>query len=532
MKSEPSSQILTIWGFVLALTGILLYCVSKGQFIFAALVAAVIPVLTLARSPGKWWMARIFLASSGLMVPGTGSNIGAGMALSAGFIGLSIMELVFHRADTTPSGSPQRFALALAILLFGLASYRGWGLKFLGSSLWGGMQYLQLIIGLLFFYYSRQIKLSERQLRWAILGYLCMALLPVVLTFAVRRFPMFSPLEALIRLGDIRVAEDLSPETGTQRIQGLGGAARPLFMLALLLFGWRMKLSLNILGLVGAAFIFTGISGHRGPILEMMMMGFFYVVLCWKKIPKSLRIKGVMTAGVLAVMLYVSAPFLPLAYQRSLSVLPGIKVNVSASRDALQTSDWRIEMWRKMLPMIPKYALIGRGVGFDLREAYGAFTLSSDQTTKHEFFIATHNYHNGPLWAAIDLGGTGAILLFGFMIASIGRYGRRSRWSYSPFLGAVYPVVYSAVLVSFISFLGIYGDYQSVSHMALSVAILEVISKNGTPASSPIRGPRPARRRPQFGERSMGGDQDLEGSFPFRSGRVAINRRIGREDNV
>jgi hypothetical protein len=493
---SPTNQTRTIWGFILALFGAILYFVSKGQFIFAALVVGLIPFLTLAREPGKWWLAAILFTNSGLLTPGLGTNLTLSLLAGVGFIALALMERIFRRSETA-LGGPQRLAGTLIVLLFCLASYRGWGLKFLESSSWGGMQYVQLIIGLLFFFYSQQVKVEEKWLKRAILLYFGLSLLPAIITLSTQYVPAMGALESFVKIEDL-AQSDPPQGTSIHRVGSLHFVAASLGYLAILLYDRNFKLSWKIVGIGALSFIFAGISGHRVAVIRLMLVVLIYTVIRWRKFPRAQRVKGIVAGICLLGALYGFAQFLPVGFQRTLSILPGISVSAVASEDAQGTSDWRIEMWRKMLPMIPKYLLIGRGAGFDLKEAYSAYILAGDNATRHEFFIATHSYHNGPLWALIDLGGTGAVLLFSFMIAALVRYGRRLSWTYSPFMGSAYVVFYAILMMSFFFFLSIFGHHGDVVQMALVAAILEVISgraKNGS--SVPPRSPgdkRIARR--------------------------------------
>lgn len=514
-NNPPTNQTLTTWGFVLALFGAILYFVSKGQFIFAALVVGLIPFLTLAREPGKWWLAAIMLTNSGLLTPGLGTNLTLSLLASVGFIVLALLDRIFHRSKIA-LGNPQRLAGMLVVLLVCLASYRGWGLKILGSSSWGGMQYVQLLIGLLFFFYSQQVKVEEKWLKRALLLYFGLSLLPAIITLSTQYVPALGVLEAIVKIQDL-AQSDLSQGTSLHRIGSLHFAAASLGYLAILLYDRNLKLSWKIIGMGVLSFIFAGMSGHRVAVARLVLMGFIYTVIRWRKIPQAQRVKGIVAGICLLGSLYVFAQFLPLGFQRTLSILPGISISAVASEDAQGTSDWRIEMWRKMLPMIPKYLLIGRGAGFDLKEAYGAYISASDRTNQHDFFISTHSYHNGPLWAMIDLGGTGSVLLFSFMIAALVRYGRRLSWNYSPFMGSAYVVFYAILMMSFFFFLSVFGYHGDVVQMALISSILEVISGRAKAGSIiPSKSPEDKRvagrlSRGRLPVRNMGKSVDTRG---------------------
>jgi len=476
MKNQPNSQILTIWSFVLILTGAILYFISKGNFIFAGIVVGVIPVLTMAHSPERWWLAAILLANSGLLIPGLGTNLTASLAVSIGFIGLMVMERIFRRTKEIPIGGPQRFAMALTILLVFLASYRGWGLQIFRSTMWGGMQYIQLITGLLFFFYSRQIRVSEKWMYRVAMFYFGFAFLPVIVTLLSRYIPAFSALERIISMQDLG---QFDPTEGrVSRIGFLHAPATILGYLTIFLFDKKMKISWQVVFTGAIAIVLAGLSGHRIALVKMGLAAAVYAVLRWRRIPSPVRVKA-FAAGIAAlILIYAVIPIMPGGFQRMFSVLPGIRVEALAAFDAASTSEWRIEMWRQMISMIPDYLLIGRGLGFDLQEAYGAYTMASDRGTQHAFFIAVHNYHSGPLWAIIDLGGTGALLLFGFMMTVLVRFRKRLHWNYSAASGAIYIVFYAILISHFISFLSVFGYHGDVIKMALVAAVLEVISEN------------------------------------------------------
>ena len=49
--------------------------------------------------------------------------------------------------------------------------------------------------------------------------------------------------------------------------------------------------------------------------------------------------------------------------QRSLSFLP-IQVDKVARHDAMSTLDWRFQIWKTVLPEVPKYLWLGKGYNF------------------------------------------------------------------------------------------------------------------------------------------------------------------------
>jgi hypothetical protein len=109
-----------------------------------------------------------------------------------------------------------------------------------------------------------------------------------------------------------------------------------------------------------------------------------------------------------------NATRLPLSVQRSLSILPFIKVAPAASWNAQVTSEWRLQMWQLLLPQVPKFFWVGKGFAVDPVEMY-LMQESVDRglAQSYEFAITTGNYHNGPLSIVLTFGIWG-ILAFGW----------------------------------------------------------------------------------------------------------------------
>ena len=51
---------------------------------------------------------------------------------------------------------------------------------------------------------------------------------------------------------------------------------------------------------------------------------------------------------------------LPLTFQRALSFLP-VNIDAGVRADAQASLDWRIEMWKALLPQVPPHLLLGKG---------------------------------------------------------------------------------------------------------------------------------------------------------------------------
>ncbi|MBI3415078.1 MAG: hypothetical protein HY043_07130 [Verrucomicrobia bacterium] len=110
---------------------------------------------------------------------------------------------------------------------------------------------------------------------------------------------------------------------------------------------------------------------------------------------------------------------LPLSVQRSLSFLP-LDVDPMALTDALSTAEWRLSMWKAVLPDVPKYLLLGKGFAYSGTD----FTLTSEAMrrglyTAYEDTMIAGNYHQGALTLLIPFGIFGFLAFLWFCVSGL-----------------------------------------------------------------------------------------------------------------
>lgn len=201
------------------------------------------------------------------------------------------------------------------------------------------------------------------------------------------------------------------------RSTGLTWAALSVFYFVLLRFGirgsmdfgkpWRLLL---FIGSLVAAFY----GGYRSSVL---LMGFVFVVqFFFEGLHKTVILPAMVVATLIGGPIFIAnLDRMPLTIQRSFSFLP-VQVDPQAKADAAATVDWRVTMWRIMLPEVPKYLLLGRGYSFSGSEFY----LTQEAVKNGIYFgyeeaLVTGDYHNGLLTLIIPFGiwGTLAFLWLG-----------------------------------------------------------------------------------------------------------------------
>lgn len=121
---------------------------------------------------------------------------------------------------------------------------------------------------------------------------------------------------------------------------------------------------------------------------------------------------GLSLAG--AAVILPLADKMPLVVQRTLSFLPAA-VDPIVQQSATSSSEWRWEIWKTVLPDIPKYLLKGKGYSMDPRDLEIGMgpRLASNSAS-----VVGGEYHNGPLSVIIPFGIFG-VLGFGWFLTAV-----------------------------------------------------------------------------------------------------------------
>lgn len=447
--------------------------IGRGQFNLAALIVAAVFGLILFRRMDLWWMVASVSVGSGIFV--VNENASLRLIASFAFVALAILGVIMTQGRGSPERSlPKSAAIGLVLVLVLTATIRGWGLRILGGTHWGGTQYIFVIIALLYFVFSSRVTLSERQI-WLTARWFCLlGLLPAALTIAQHMGVPLGFMRYFFSVsGDASDAE--MAVHAVSRFQALQLPAAHMGVFALLLFDRQFRLTPAVIVAAGLSFTFLGLSGHRTMVVLLGLTVLIYLMIRRGTGVARYYWPLVFAMCVALLLIYAFAIHLPIPFQRALSVLPGLRVDAVAAMDAAATTEWRIEMWRELITMIPTYLLVGRGLGFDLMEAYAAYTLAADYGL-HQFMIATHMYHSGPLWLLIDMGLAG--LIFGTLVLFGGAwyYGKRMREIPDGTLfQTVYVVFYSYFFAYGIFFFTVIGSHTIVPRIMMAAAVLEVV---------------------------------------------------------
>ncbi len=363
----------------------------------------------------------------------------------------------------------------------------------LGSGTIGGKAYYMILFAILGYFVltSRPIAV-ERAKNWVSLFFLG-EFTGIISNLAYMLGPAFYFLFYLFPV-DFAVTQVMSETpSGIVRITGLTSAGHALYFFMLARFGirgildftkpWRLVFFLLTIFLS----LFGGFRSMLAAFGVLFIIQFFLEGLLRTRFAAFLLL-GAIAIGAL------SLPFvdkMPLPVQRCVAFIPGVPVDAVAKANAETSTQWRLEMWRVLLPEIPKYLIVGKGYALNPVDLYLAGQAQLRGLAKdYEVSLVAGAYHSGPLSVIIPFGIFGAIAVLWIMGAGVWvlyqnfRYGDPHLRPLNTFLLSLFLL---RIFVFFFIFGGIEGDiHRFVGVLGLSVAINRGVRKtNLQPVEEP-----------------------------------------------
>jgi O-antigen ligase len=147
---------------------------------------------------------------------------------------------------------------------------------------------------------------------------------------------------------------------------------------------------------------------------------------------------------------------LPLTIQRTLSFLP-LPIDPIAQASADASTEWRIRMWKNVLPQIPNYLLLGKGYSINAADLAMASNAAMESGTFGSEIAG--DYHNGPLSLIIPFGIFGVIAFVWFLWAGI-KVLRQNYHYGDPALAYVNRFLLSIFIAKIVFFFTIFGGFS------------------------------------------------------------------------
>jgi len=434
------------------------------------------------------------------------------LAMVAISLSISVIERILDKRNAfLPAGGVQWPLFAfLAVIVITAKLTGGFGLRSMGSDVYGGKKYVFLIVGILSFFALIARPIPKERANFYITLYFAggffavisdlYAYTPAPLQFLYLLFP---PSFRTVDLsGHVEV------ELGITRLSSVASAAGAVIFWMLARHGLRGCFQLGkpwrpLVLAAMTALIFLG--GFRSSIVGLaMVMGMLFYL-------EKLHRTGVMIVAVAAgllggALLIPLAPHLPFTFQRSLAFLP-LNVSTEARMDAEASTEWRLEIWQALMPQIPKYLFLGKGYAFS-SETFQE-SMGNDATFKRFIdaadnpFALAGDFHSGPISLVLPFGIWAVIVWLWFWVAGFFVVWRNYRYG-DPSLRRINTFLFTLYVTGCFFFVFIFGDpVNDVGHfcgiIGLSIALNHGICRRPAPAQKQNAGAlRQAPGNPAF----------------------------------
>jgi hypothetical protein len=214
------------------------------------------------------------------------------------------------------------------------------------------------------------------------------------------------------------------------------------------------------------------------------------LVFCFEGLIRSrlmpIMVLGLLLAGGLTVGF---SDKLPGPFQRCLTILP-LKLNPDVRLNAEASTNWRLQIWESLLPQIPRYLLLGKGLGIDSNDLNSYQDLGNDQVGGEVGggFTVAGDYHNGPLSLIIPFGIWGCIAFLWFLVAGLKVMWANYKYG-DPDLRRINVFLLSYFIAKIVVFFFVFGGFY-LDMFGFAGVVGLAVSLNGGVAK-PVRVTRP-----------------------------------------
>ena len=170
--------------------------------------------------------------------------------------------------------------------------------------------------------------------------------------------------------------------------------------------------------LAAVFFVLIFFGGFRSFII--LCVAIFLIQFFLERMYQTRAFPVFLFAGLIAVTLIIPfASKLPFTFQRSLAFVPMLKLDAEARRDAEISEEWRLAIWKDLLPTMPQHLLLGRGYAISRSDLDVASSQAFAYASDTDAVDIVQNYHSGPFSVVIPFGIWGVIAVLWFWIACL-----------------------------------------------------------------------------------------------------------------
>jgi len=421
------------------------------------------------------------------------------VAMVAASLTISVVERILNRDQPFLPATGVRWPL-LAFLLVVLITAKmtgGFGMRSMGSDVYGGRKYVMLIAGILSFFAFTARPIPKKYANLYVGLYFGGAVFNIVSDL----YPYVPSVFRFIYLvfpasGQFMGTFDNQWDLGVTRLSGVSTAGIAIIFWMLARHGIReniltSKLWRPALLALAAMLVLTG--GFRSSVIGVL------IVLALLFYMEKMHQTGVMLVLILvglmsAVLVVPLASHLPHTFQRSLAFLP-LDISPEVRMDAEGSTTWRVEMWKALLPQIPQYLLLGKGYAFSaetFNESMGVNAMFQHNIDASQDPLAlSSDFHSGPLSILIPFGIWGALVWLWYWLAGFWVVWRNFRYGDQDLRHI--NVFFLALFISkCVTFLFVFGGLVEDMGSFAALIGLSVAINHGVMQPAPAVQPAPA----------------------------------------
>src|SRR5215470_14950237 len=360
-----------------------------------------------------YWILAIASSFLGGTFPFLGGQFTPFQILALIGIAKFILEDVVVKRTRLKTGP--RFDVLLIVAFMAVLMWHGihdrFGMRFLGSSVWGGRHYVNVFVGLVAFVVIQSVPMPSKlwsRLPYAILAVTSFDLLIGIITtiFPASIYKIYPFYSAVSMAG---VEEIISGQSETGRIGAFGNFGSVLILIVFSTVSLRSLLHpsnfgrLLLLGVGGFSVLY---SGFRSMVLNSFLATFIAGIrdlkgrVVWLVVRLALFLAGISLINSTVVPL-------PRQIQRSLTFLPG-RWDSEMLSDAADSNEFRKQVWTTWeRQYFPKHPWLGRGFGF--KSEWGQRSTYKSDPYDSVWTVETGNLHNGFLASLDSIGIVGTL---------------------------------------------------------------------------------------------------------------------------
>jgi hypothetical protein len=392
---------------------------DRGSFVTVTVVLALLCLPLLIRFHHPLLLLTWNMGAVLFFLPGRPNVWFATIAVS---FAISFTQRILNkevRTISVPQLTWPLITIALVVMATALLT-GGFGVRALGGSVYGSKRYFYIFIAIVGYFALAAYRIPRERAGLSI----ALFFLGGLTAFISDLFPVLgSVFPFLFWFFPPYSTSSVDFAWGITRFPGLAGASAAIFAFMMARYGIRgMFLSGKPWRLL--TFVLLTSLGLYGGFRSMLI--YFLTIFAVQFFLEGLHRTKLLPAMVLAMTLIGAgtlsfATKLPPTVQRAMAFLP-ISIDPAVRLDAEGSSEWRLRMWTAVLPQVPQYLLLGKGLAmtqddYRLSEgfAWDAAALSEDQWGS----ALAGDYHNGPLSVVIPFGIWGMIAWIWFLVVGL-----------------------------------------------------------------------------------------------------------------